>query len=71
MRLAGHADTPTRPSPDTFLPDTGDKSPYLYSAIMMRLEGSAPKGLKGSAQGFNPGNAQNEWFALKGREDTR
>ena len=33
----------------------------------MRPEGPAPKGLKNSAQGFNPGNAQNEWFALKGQ----
>jgi hypothetical protein len=28
----------------------------------------APKGLEDSAQGFNPGNAQNKRFALKGRE---
>jgi len=28
----------------------------------------APKGLKDSAQGFNPGNHPNKWFALKGRE---
>jgi len=30
--------------------------------------GRAPQGLQNSAQGFNPGNPQNEWFALKGRE---
>jgi hypothetical protein len=30
--------------------------------------GLAPKGLQDSAQGFNPGNPQNKWFALKGRE---
>jgi hypothetical protein len=31
--------------------------------------GPAPKGLENSAQGFNPGNPQNKWFALmKGRE---
>jgi hypothetical protein len=30
--------------------------------------GLAPKGLQDSAQGFNPGNRQNKWFALKGRE---
>jgi hypothetical protein len=30
----------------------------------------APKGAKGlsPAQGFNPGNHPNKWFALKGRE---
>src|SRR5450631_1078768 len=28
----------------------------------------APKGLKNSAQGFNPGKPQNKRFALKGRE---
>jgi hypothetical protein len=28
----------------------------------------APKGPKDSAQGFNPGNHPNKWFALKGRE---
>jgi hypothetical protein len=28
----------------------------------------APKGLQDSTQGFNPGNHQNKWFALKGRE---
>jgi hypothetical protein len=28
----------------------------------------APKVQQGSAQGFNPGNPQNKWFALKGRE---
>jgi hypothetical protein len=35
-----------------------------------RLEAYAPKGLQDSAQGFNPGNTQNERFALKGREAT-
>ena len=30
--------------------------------------GLAPKGQQDSAQGFNPGNPQNKWFALKGRE---
>jgi hypothetical protein len=30
--------------------------------------GPAPQGLENSAQGFNPGNPQNRWFALKGRE---
>jgi hypothetical protein len=30
--------------------------------------GLAPKGLQDSAQGFNPGNPQNKWFALKGRD---
>src|ERR1700722_14935430 len=30
--------------------------------------GLAPKGIQDSAQGFNPGNPQNKWFALKGRE---
>jgi hypothetical protein len=32
------------------------------------MEGPAPKGLELSAQGFNPGNPQNKWFGLKGRE---
>jgi hypothetical protein len=32
---------------------------------------STPKGLQGSAQGFNPGNHQNKRFALKGREASR
>jgi hypothetical protein len=27
-----------------------------------------PKGQEDSAQGFNPGNHPNKWFALKGRE---
>jgi hypothetical protein len=31
----------------------------------------APKGLQDSAQGFNPGNPDNKWFALKGREVSR
>jgi hypothetical protein len=35
-----------------------------------RLEAYAPKGLQDSAQGFNPGNPQNERFALNGRETT-
>jgi hypothetical protein len=30
--------------------------------------GLAPKGLEDSAQGFNPGNHENKWFALDGRE---
>jgi hypothetical protein len=34
----------------------------------MALWAFAPKGLQGLAQGFNPGNPQNKWFALKGRE---
>jgi hypothetical protein len=34
----------------------------------MTLWAFAPKGLQDSAQGFNPGNPQNVWFALKGRE---
>ena len=34
----------------------------------MLTEGPAPKGLKDSAQGFNPGKSQNKRFALKGRE---
>jgi hypothetical protein len=31
-------------------------------------EAPAPQGLQNSAQGFNPGNPQNERFALKRRE---
>jgi hypothetical protein len=31
-------------------------------------ESDAPKGLKNSAQGFNPGNPSQNRFALKGRE---
>jgi hypothetical protein len=36
-----------------------------------RWEIFAPKGLQDSAQGFNPGNPENKWFALKGREVSR
>ena len=35
---------------------------------LLRPGGPAPKGLKDSAQGFNPGNPRNKRFALKGRE---
>jgi hypothetical protein len=34
----------------------------------MALWAFAPKGLQDSAQGFNPGNFRNKWFALNGRE---
>jgi hypothetical protein len=43
----------------------------LRSSLGLRIHGPlglAPKGLQDSAQGFNPGNPQNKWFALKGRE---
>jgi hypothetical protein len=38
---------------------------------MKELEACAPKGLKDSAQGFNPGKPQNKQFALKGLETIR
>jgi hypothetical protein len=43
----------------------------LRSSLGLQIHGPlglAPKGLQDSAQGFNPGNPQNKWFALKGRK---
>ena len=41
-------------------------------AVQSWPEGRRPKakGLDSAAQGFNPGDPQNKWFALKGRQDT-
>ena len=43
---------------------------YRFSVKSTSLARSSygPKGLEDSAKGFNPGNLQNVWFALKGRE---
>jgi hypothetical protein len=37
---------------------------YVSKASRLTFLGLAPKGLQGSAQGFNPGNPENGWFAL-------
>ena len=59
---------------ETFLEGSTEKimsSFCLRSSLGLLIHGPlglAPKGLQDLAQGFNPGNPQNEWFALKGRE---